>query len=425
MSFSLRRPVRSLCAFGDRVVLVGVLIAIAVLAGASVSNAQVIQPFTPAAFDRENGFRTTQQKPFWINREDCLNEDVLRFELKVTFPSDHNLEVWIGDADCRTKEQRIGLNGECWQVYEEPAPDDSFRIDISVLDVVARRPSTGYRPQGTLADCEVEWASSLSFYFMYVDDTDDVVGTPAIWSDTGVDMRGPLPPSDVKAGIGDEMLVAQWTQSNSIDLLGYRVYCAPRQDVTLTPDAGAEPGTGAAVLDAGGAMLDASRPAVEASVLPDGTTSASDDTAAPLDASTGALQTGDAGALTVACSAPGLIEGQLPSKDLQVCSNVTSTNASRGIARGLENGVEYALAVAAVDDLGNPGHLSNVACGIPEEVAEFYEVYRADGGGGGGGICAVSRAGALGGSRGTQTGFGWFSAALVALLGLVVRRTRQ
>src|SRR5690606_27824261 len=139
--------------------------------------------------------------------------------------------------------------------------------------VVAKRPSSGYRPTGTLDDCNEEWASSLSFYFMYVDDTDDVVGTPAIWSETGVDLRGPTPPTNVTAGIGDEMLVAKWTQSKSIDLLGYRVYCALRQDVTLMPDAGADAGMGAAVLDlldaGSSSAIDASGPLVEASLSPD------------------------------------------------------------------------------------------------------------------------------------------------------------
>jgi hypothetical protein len=387
-----------------------VAVAIGLLGWSEPASAQTIETITAAAFDRDTDFRPTQEKPFWINREDCLAQDVLHFELKVFFPTDDNLEVWIGDTDCRTKAQRTGNDAECWQVYEEPAPDDSFTIDINVLDVVARRPQVGVRARGTLADCDEQWASSLSFYFMYVDDTDDVVGNPSIWSETGVDLKGPTPPSNVEAGIGEESLVAKWTASNSIDLLGYRIYCAPRQDVALSSlvDGG--------VVDAGSGTLVSGLP--EAGSPMDA--SAATPVAAPLPID-GSVATADAGTPTVECSAPDLIEGALPGADLQVCGEVTSTTATRGVAKNLENGVEYAIAVAAIDELGNAGRLSNVACGIPEEIDEFYEDYRRAGGGGGGGICGVAAPGL---AWTEDCGAAWLVAALVGLLGLVVRRSQ-
>lgn len=370
------------------------------LLAAAPAWAQTFQPFTNAAFSRDQPYRKTQEKPFWINRADCLADDVLHFQMKVNSPTDDNLEVWVGNADCRSRAQRLNDDAGCWQIYEERAEDDSFTVHLRVQDIAARRPASGYRARGTIETCAVEWSSSLSFYFMYVNDTDDVISS-IVWSETGVDLKGPSPPTSVVAGTAESSLVAKWTASKSTDLFGYRVYCAPRQDVVIpeNDDAGPTLADPAAGPDAGATEQPApSEPAAPPEQAPDGAVNP------------GVEPT------TVECSAPGLLAGELPGPDLPVCGETSSSNATRAFARGLNNGQEYALAVAAVDDLGNAGTLSNVACGIPAPVDEFYEDYKRFGGGGGGGICSVSPRGTSGQTSppGSATLLAWLGLAAAA-----------
>jgi hypothetical protein len=70
------------------------------------------------------------------------------------------------------------------------------------------------------------------------------------------------------------------------------------------------------------------------------------------------------------------------------CGSATA-NATEGEATGLRNGQLYAVAVATVDKLGNVGPLSEIECGSPKPVTDFFEAYRNAGGEAGGGFCAI------------------------------------
>jgi hypothetical protein len=56
---------------------------------------------------------------------------------------------------------------------------------------------------------------------------------------------------------------------------------------------------------------------------------------------------------------------------------------------GLQNSVPYAVAIGTTDKQGNSGPLSTVACAMPKETDDFYNVYRRAGGEAGGGWCAI------------------------------------
>jgi hypothetical protein len=102
------------------------------------------------------------------------------------------------------------------------------------------------------------------------------------------------------------------------------------------------------------------------------------------------------------------------------CGNTRSDFASSGSASGLANGTGYAVAVAGVDEIGNVGELSEVVCGSPEVVDDFFELYRRNGGKGGGGFCSV-RGGSVSGRDGGAAAQ-W--AALLLALGWAARRRR-
>ncbi len=91
-----------------------------------------------------------------------------------------------------------------------------------------------------------------------------------------------------------------------------------------------------------------------------------------------------------------------------------------GASQYLINGHQYAVAVAAYDDDGNIGILSQLGCQTPEPVVDFWTKYKEDGGLAGGGYCTLQAAGApvAGSVFGLGTG-----TALVALLRRRRRRT--
>lgn len=98
--------------------------------------------------------------------------------------------------------------------------------------------------------------------------------------------------------------------------------------------------------------------------------------------------------------------------------NVQSIPYANGTTGPLINGHQYAIAIAAYDDDGNVGALSNIGCQTPEPIVDFWTKYKEDGGTSGGGFCSLEAAGApVAGSV-----FGVGIGALVLALG---RRRRR
>jgi len=176
-------------------------------------------------------------------------------------------------------------------------------------------------------------------FFMFVQAGSDNQVGGATWS-TKYDLAGPTPPQNVTAGIGNTLIVVNWNESTDTDKAGYRFYCDP---------------------------------------LP-GEESATPSQPNPDD---------DGGALDQ-CSSSVLIPGQEPDP-ANLCGSGTGTSGS---ISGLTNGVQYTVAVAAFDSVGNSGKLSNTACATPSLVDDFFTVYRDAGGKAGGGFCSFSSAGA-------------------------------
>jgi hypothetical protein len=90
---------------------------------------------------------------------------------------------------------------------------------------------------------------------------------------------------------------------------------------------------------------------------------------------------------------------------------VASITASQFNVTGLINGLQYNIAIAGVDALGNVGPLSTLQCGTPQPVDDFWKKYREAGGQAGGGFCALEAAGAPAGSAAL---FGGMASVVVA-----------
>src|SRR5262249_3734924 len=87
------------------------------------------------------------------------------------------------------------------------------------------------------------------------------------------------------------------------------------------------------------------------------------------------------------------------------CGESTAVAGSEIDVSGLDNGRTYAVAIAAVDKVGNVGKLSALECASPAEATDFYESYRGRGGQAGGGLRAM-RPWTRGASMLAPVGFG-------------------
>jgi hypothetical protein len=176
-----------------------------------------------------------------------------------------------------------------------------------------------------------------------------MTGPTAKWA-YNYDMGGPSAPVGVNAGIGESALIMKWTQASDapIDLKQYVFLCDP------PPGSGSS--TGAA--GAGGEGSDQ-----------------------------------DGSGVSDICTTAAFHEGQVPSYDLvaqHMCGNVQSTT-TEGEAGPLVNNVRYAIGIASRDGYYNVGPISNIVCGTPELVTDFFEAYRKAGGRGGGGFCSIGK----------------------------------
>jgi hypothetical protein len=131
--------------------------------------------------------------------------------------------------------------------------------------------------------------------------------------------------------------------------------------------------------------------------------------------------------MTNDCGQGLLVPGAYPdlsSGKVFACGSVNSKSATGGDVDGLTNDIPYAVAVAGVDDIGNPGPMSNVACGIPKHTNQFYSAYRDAGGKGGGGFCALGHLGHGQVTRGWLVALGAWFCSVVALTTIRLRRRK-
>src|SRR5689334_9613251 len=211
----MSRRISSMPAPPHRLLLTWVL-ALAVLLGAGTASAQSIQLQAAGQFYRQQPIRPIGQQPHWINRADCLAQDVIRFPVFLTNYQGLTLQVWAGNqgTDCTPPNERMpGGSAQCWLVYSEPAVVQNPEVRLSAVDLVARllpsdtNPSATVVPHGTFPDaCNGTAAPAgqqLILYFMFVSAGTDIKGTPVTWTDIGYDVTAPNPPTAVTAKSGE------------------------------------------------------------------------------------------------------------------------------------------------------------------------------------------------------------------------------
>jgi hypothetical protein len=348
----------------------------------------------------------TPARPWWISHADCLANDVFRFSLTRTGAT-NQVEVWVGSDDCvATRNEPDGEHGQCWIVARDPSPDDIVDIDVPVRNVVARRLDAVAPPENLPASvCDEptdQNGETVTFYFMVVESgqaraSDTWTGGTGL---TGFDTLGPVPPGTVSVGVGERQLAIEIDNfDEDDDLLRFEAFCVPQGTEGPPPEIPASnDDTGAT--DAG-------------STSSSGTLDGGTATAAPGTGTSGGIPA--ANLAPAECFSPIIAAEARPPTGFSC--GVVSKDSRALRTNELINGVQYAVGVAGQDILGNAGVLSDVQCGMPIPLNDFYEVYIEAGGRGGGGFCSFS-APPFGSPR---PRIGWL-ALLVA--GLLWRRVR-
>lgn len=420
----------------------------------SISQNPTVNRYNPGADTVANQFPVRAQNldPTAINYTDCIADIHLHFDLIVSgLPCTDTMQVWAGTTDCTQTSARESNSGatQCWRIGPSVALQQAFPIDIRAQDLVAfvstAEPPPGYTPQGSAA-CHAQVAPgtvSVGVYFMAMEaDGLTVDGTPAMYS-LDVDLVGPYPPTGVTAGVGENLIVVNWTPAVDSTIEGFNVYCQDQganggdaglleaevpeatlvcpAGVTATTD-GATDATATTDMDAcvfvnvtgtnspGGSVC-VSNALIDSYCLVNGvvSTAASCEsvTVTGVDAGEDAIvDTVETDASAEASVPAGTAVGisNIPSIYLcgQVGGNTTSSFTVLGFADGgapIKDFTQYAVGVAAFDGTGNTGIISSLSCVTPAPVITFWDQYLADGGRGGGGFCALEGAGIpIGGS---------------------------
>lgn len=333
---------------------------------------------------RESAY--TQARPWWISRADCIANDVFTFSLRVT-NADDPVEIWAGTDNCAETRNNPGNRGQCWIVAEDSGGDDQPVLTVPVRNVVARNLSADDPPVNLPASvCDQSDDRSgeqFAFYIMVVDGgqaVDSLLWDAPQQGGTGFDTLGPEPPQSISVGVGERQLaIGVDDVRENTDLQRFEAFCVPAGTLGAPP------------------------------VVPSGTVSTND---------AGVSTAGSASSTPAPdeCFTPILAAGARPPDGFSC--GVVSKDATTIQTEELANDTAYAVGVAGQDLLGNAGVVSEIQCGTPMELTDFYESYRESGGQGGGGFCNLSAAPA----PGSRQPLAWLGALCA---GLIWRRARS
>lgn len=381
-----------------------------------------------------------------INFEDCIADLKYRFDLGISnVDTSYNLDVWAGTQDCTQIANRQAATAVCWPVTNPtPATTNPVTVEVNMEDIVSQVTLTSHTVSYARANanvCQLQTATgaqNVSLYFFF-EQSGNAVGTGQPYP-VKVDTRAGDVQGNITVGQGDTLLVVNIPSTTDTDTQEWNVYCDPPpggepdgSNVTVAVDAATNGGqctnpnpttpSDASTADGSsdsGASLDATASASDASsaILDDaggnycGTVLSDSGIPSPggcsssnvLTPGTGGTPTiigydeagapiyGDGGTTTVTTeagttfSAGGTMK-LIPSQYLCGQGSATSTQI---LVKQLQDGKFYNVAVAAVDGVGNVGPLSNVACGEPIPVTDFWDRYR-QANGSAGGFCSVPR----------------------------------
>jgi hypothetical protein len=352
---------------------------------------------TIAQVDRDGAGHgdVSAQYEFYVSRADCEAGESFEFPFTLSSVAGvDSLEVWLGEGsvDCATAIARSGTGGaQCTRLFSDGSPTINGSVvltaDQIANEVVGIDACSDANTSNTSAH-----ATKLYFLAIRMQGSDVAAADAFVWDRTKVDLLGPEPPADLTVkGVDGGVLVNFTASASTDDLREYQVYC------DAEGSAGAGGGAGVGGAGGGGGATGAGGLGGGGGMLASG-------------GAGGAL--GSGGSAALACDPGMLVAGQAPPTNA-ACGDPFQGAQDVGVS-GFENGRTYAVGVAAVDVIGNPGALSPLACATPVASDDFFEVYRRAGGQGG-----CESAIARGGNR---SRLGWCVGLAIAAVFVARRR---
>jgi hypothetical protein len=397
--------------------------------------------------------------------------------------SSYNLQAWVGTQDCsQLANRQTSATSVCWPVAPlsaslvNPAIINVRTRDIASGAFTTEHPvsyvATG-QANGDDSVCQSQTqtgSTSLVLYFFFADASSNPVGTAQQYNIT-LDMRAGDVQGSISAGIGDTVLIVSIPQTTDPDTQGYNVYCDPppgqeTASETIPYDAASNNGvceaqapvvvTDSATDSSGVASTDAEvddgattvvTPSDEAGGNPCGVSLNDSGIPSPggCSASNVLVAGGGSGNLIATTDEAGqtvYVESGIDTTDVEGGVAISGGNMVMGLqygqpttakylcgygsassttvnVTGLRDGYYYNIAVGAVDGAGNVGPLSNVTCGEPVPVADFWRLYYDAGGKAGGGFCSLEGVGMPAGTSGLGV------LMVASIVAMIRKRTRK
>ncbi len=302
-----------------------------------------------------------------IGLKDCTDDSEIVFPVIITgLPDDTvTFEIWAGTGDCtQAGATNNASTGTCWPVAVNEVPASVMSIPLRAADIVSQLgitpPNQSYVSANTgvcTGTAATLGEATVNVFFMFFPTGSSTPSVSSAAYPLKVKLSGPAACTNVTAASGDGLLIVDFNApAGETDIQGYDLFAQPT-----------------------GSGKDASAVATCSSTI-------------------------DASSAASACA-----DGGTPNL---TCAQVNGTTNGAGTIGGLTNGTSYAVAVAAFDQFGNTGTLSNAACSTPQPIDDFWKIYSQNGAGSG--SCALEAVG----SRGSP-------AALAVAVTVVVLRRRK
>ena len=422
-------------------------------------------------------------KQHWISREDCVANVKLTFRVSVGSASmAASLYGYVGksaSSSSTTVQDSCLFNA----ARNDPARCKPLTVGVKnanlplvVITAQELNALFGIEGCGEATPDDSAKPLSLQFYFLLEPLARDLVsGTDnfAVYDGAGIDVWGPTAPTSVQLISGDEELQLEFAGASGGDVTGFHFFSDDGTGLadggvhsatsasggssstataggsnTSTAATGAGGSTSAGAGGAGGTSTSSANSTSTGAGGAGGAGGASTSSASGTSTGGGAGGIGGAGGVsstvaattgammsagvvgsgnTNACNptmtAPTcvaasnlLVAGQVP--DYERAGELLSIG-TRGSITGLKNGQAYVVGVAAYDDVGNVGKLSELTCGTPQPVNSILRAYECGGGleATGCGFCSV------GGDRGAS--YTALVSAGLFVFGFAVRRSRR
>ncbi|MCL2726572.1 MAG: hypothetical protein FWD69_19300 [Polyangiaceae bacterium] len=306
--------------------------------------------------------------PEGVSLQDCVDDQSIQFPLTLSnFVANAPLQVWasLGD-DCTTQTARSGGVQTCWQLVSGIPLSTNPSVNISVRAIMSGVLSAT-STDASESICGTIPRSTVAVNFLYFDPGNIATASANVAVNVAVNTIGPDAPTGLTHLPGNQRIHVYWDaigEGGVNAITGVKVYCDPTQ---------ANPGDADADVDA-------------------------DVDADDADADAASTSTGDCFSPNFVSANGGSIQPDNAFDSQFLCGSITGNTGSQVIAsevggHPLENGVSYAVALAATDDFQNVGPLSEVQCETPQPTTDFWENYKDAGGGAGGVYCTVDGVG--------------------------------